>query len=174
MEAKALSTGLKTGDVIHCSGHRWISKAIKWATKSKINHTAMFIWIWDEPYIIDAQENGVNVKPFQAWINEYGYDFVVMRSPKRIAEKTIATKAMSKVGLTAYDFEGLIIKQPIELLTGKWHKKPANHEQDKMYCSEFVSWVYGIEESYRFSPKDFLEWCQQNSWHTILEFNLNL
>lgn len=158
---------LKTGDVLHCRGKKLISKIIRWATKSQINHTAMFIWLWDEPYIIDAQDNGVNVKPFQKWVDEYHYDFIVQRKPKPIAEKKIATKAMSKVGLTAYDFEGLILKQPIELIAGKWHKKPANHEQDKMYCSEFVSWVYGLEDSYRMSPKDFLEYCKENNWETI-------
>lgn len=164
----------RTGDVLHCSGHKWISRAIKWATKSKINHTAMFIWLWDELYIIDAQNNGVNVKTYQSWVDEYGYDYVVMRNPRPTGEAAIATKAMSKVGLTAYDFEGLLIKQPIELITGKWHKKPANRETDKMYCSEFVSWVYGIEESYRFSPKDFLEYCQAQMWETVYSHNLSL
>lgn len=165
---------LKTGDVLHCRGKKIISKMIRWATKSQINHTAMFIWIWDEPYIIDAQDNGVNVKPFKNWVEEYQYEFIVQRKPRPIAEKKIATKAMSKVGLTAYDFEGLILKQPIELITGKWHKKPANHEQDKMYCSEFVSWVYGLEDSYRMSPKDFLEYCKENNWETIYNTGIDL
>ena len=158
---------LKTGDVLHCRGNSWLSKAIRWATKSNINHTALFIWIWGEPYIIDAQDNGVNVKPFQDWVDKYKYNFIIQRRPRPIAEKKIAVKAMSKVGLTAYDFEGLIIKQPIELLTGKWNKKPANHEQDKMYCSEFVSWVYGLDNSYRMSPKDFLDYCKENNWDEI-------
>ena len=165
---------LKTGDVLHCRGKSWLSKAIRWATKSEINHTALFIWIWCEPYIIDAQDNGVNVKPFENWVKEYQYNFIIQRRPKVIAEKKIAVKAMSKVGLTAYDFEGLIIKQPIELLTGKWNKKPLNHEQDKMYCSEFVSWVYGIEESYRYSPKDFLDYCEKNNWETIYNTGIKL
>ena len=52
---------LKTGDVLHCRGKKLISKMIRWATKSQINHTALFILIWGEPYIIDAQDNGVNV-----------------------------------------------------------------------------------------------------------------
>ena len=49
---------LKTGDVLHCRGKSLLSKIIRWATKSEINHTALFIWIWGEPYIIDAQDNG--------------------------------------------------------------------------------------------------------------------
>jgi len=164
----------KTGDVLHCRGKSLLSRIIRWATKSQINHTALFIWIWGEPYIIDAQDNGVNVKPFGEWVKEYNYNFVAMRRPRVIAEKKIATKAMSKVGLTAYDFEGLILKQPIELLTGKWNKKPSNKEQDKMYCSEFVSWVYGLDDSYRMSPKDFLDYCNENEWDTIYNTGIEL
>jgi hypothetical protein len=112
--------------------------------------------------------------PAEFLYKEYGYDYIVMRKPKAIAEKKIATKAMSKVGLTAYDFEGLLLKQPIELLTGKWHKKPSNHEQDKMYCSEFVSWVYGLNDSYRMSPKDFLDFCKDNGWDEIHNTGITL
>ena len=161
------TTILKTGDVLHCAGKRLISKLIRWATKSKFNHTALFIELWGQPYIIDAQENGVNVKPFEQWEKEYGYNYIVTRPPFDIDEKRTAIKAMSKVGLTAYDFEGLLLKQPIELLTGKWKKKKGEHEQDKMYCSEFVAWVYYVNDSYKTSPADFLKFCKDSKWTLI-------
>ncbi len=41
------------------------------------------------------------------------------------------------------------------------------HEEDKMYCSEFVSWVYNLDDSYRTSPKDFLDYCLKNNWEEI-------
>jgi hypothetical protein len=164
----------KTGDVLHCRGKSLLSKAIRWATKSEINHTAIFIWIWGEAYIIDAQDNGVNVKPFENWIDEYGYSFVVQRAKKKISEKRIAVKAMSKVGLTAYDFEGLLLKQPIELLTGNWRKKRGKGENAKMYCSEFVAWVYGLEESYRTSPQDFLEYCKREDFETVYNTGIEI
>ncbi len=165
---------LKTGDVLHCRGKSLLSKIIRWATNSEINHTALFIWVWGEPYIIDAQDNGVNLKPFNEWIEKYNYNFIIQRRPKAIAEKKIAVKALSKVGLTAYDFEGLVIKQPIELLTGSWNKKNGTHEQDRMYCSEYVAWVYGLEYSYRTSPKDFLDYCNENNWETIYNTGIEL
>ena len=43
-----------------------------------------------------------------------------------------------------------------------------------MYCSEFVSWVYGLEDSYRMSPKDFLEYCKENNWETIYNTGIDL
>jgi len=164
----------KTGDVLHCRGKSLLSKTIRWATRSEINHTAIFIWIWGEAYIIDAQDNGVNVKPLKNWIDEYDYGFVVQRSKTPLDEKRIAVKAMSKVGLTAYDFEGLIVKQPIELLTGKWRKKRKKGEDDKMYCSEFVAWVYGLEDSYRTSPHDFLEYCKKNNFETVYNTGIQI
>ena len=161
------TTIFKTGDVLHCSGKRLISKLIRWATKSKFNHTALYIEIWGQPYIIDAQDNGVNIKPFDQWEKEYGYKYIVTRPPYDQDEKRVAVKAMSKVGLTAYDFEGLLIKQPIELLTGRWRKKKNDREQEKMYCSEFVAWVYYISDSYKTSPADFLEYCKKNKWTLV-------
>ena len=74
---------------------------------------------------------------------------------------------MTKIGLTAYDFEGLIVKQPIELITGKWKKKKGDKENDKMYCSEFVAWVYGLDDSYRTSPEDLLEYCKAEGFKEI-------
>ncbi len=67
---------LKTGDVLHCRGKSLLSKIIRWATNSEINHTALFIWVWGEPYIIDAQDNGVNLKPFNEWVEKYNYNFI--------------------------------------------------------------------------------------------------
>ena len=157
----------KTGDVLHCRGRKTISKLIRWATKSQFNHTAIFVEIWGQPYIIDAQENGVNVKSFEEWTNEYKYSYIVTRAPFTIDEKAFSLKALSKVGTTAYDFEGLLIKQPIELLTGKWKKKKARHEEDKMYCSEYVAWCYGLDDSYRTSPADFLQYCKDKGFKLI-------
>ncbi len=47
----------KTGDVLHCRGRRLISKLIRWATKSQINHTALFIWLWDERALPRREEH---------------------------------------------------------------------------------------------------------------------
>jgi hypothetical protein len=157
-------TNLKTGDILHCTGKKLLSKIIRKVTKSKFSHTALFIEIWGQPYIIDAQKDGVNVRPFDAWKDMYGYDFEVSR-PESIDEKELSMRALTRVGHTGYDIEGLIFKQPIELLTGKWKIK--KNEQERMYCSEFVAWVYGVEKSYRMSPQDVYEWCKMNHFNEV-------
>lgn len=155
-------SNLKTGDILHCSADRLIPKLIKKFTKSKFNHSALFIEIWGQPYVIDAQADGVNVRPWNDWVDKYGYKVLVHRSPNDIDHKELAMRALTKVGHTGYDFEGLILKQPIELLTNTWRQK--TDETQRMYCSEYVAWVYAISRSYRMSPQDLLEWCTMNNF----------
>lgn len=135
------------------------------ATKSKFSHTAIYIEIWNKPFVIDAQKDGVNVRPYAEWEKEYNYKIEVRRAPFAIDEKNFSLKATTKVGNTAYDFVGLLVKQPFELITGKWRVK--KDENDKMYCSEYVAWCYGIKESYRMSPQDLYEWQLKNHFYEI-------
>jgi hypothetical protein len=160
------STLLKTGDILHCSGKKLLSRLIKKFTKSEFSHTALFIEIWGQPYVIDAQKDGVNLRPWDAWMKQYDYDIVVHRSSDLVVEKTFAQRALTKVGHTAYDFEGLLVRQPVELATGEWVEK--GNTTDRMYCSEYVAWVYGIEKAYRFSPQDLYEWCKSNHFYQIV------
>ena len=155
-------TNLKTGDILHCTGKRLLSRLIRKFTKSKFSHSALFIEIWGQPYIIDAQRDGVNVRPWNDWCNQYNYTILAHRSPKVVDYIELSKRAMTKVGNTAYDIEGLILKQPFELITGKWNRK--KNEEDKMYCSEYVAWVYAAERSYRMSPEDLYQWCIANSF----------
>lgn len=160
------ATALKTGDILHCSGKRLISRLIKKATKSEFSHSALFIEIWGQPYVIDAQNDGVNVRPWNDWLEMYDYKITVHRSSDLVNEKTFAQRALTRVGHTAYDFEGLLVRQPIELMTGKWIEK--GDTEKKMYCSEYVAWVYGVEKAYKFSPQDLYEWCKANFFYEIV------
>jgi hypothetical protein len=77
-------TNLKTGDILHCTGKRLLSRLIRKFTKSKFSHSALFIEIWGQPYIIDAQRDGVHVRPWNDWCNQYNYTILAHRSPKVI------------------------------------------------------------------------------------------
>lgn len=157
---------LKTGDILNCSGHAPHSKMIMKSTKSKFSHTAIVLVVWGQVYIIDAQSNGVTPKPFEEWQKKYKYTIEVRRAPFPIDEQAFYKKAMSKSGLTAYDWEGLLIKQPWKLITGSWRHK-GEKEDDKMYCSEFGAWCFDVVESYRMSPQDFYVWQLKNKFLKI-------
>ncbi len=145
---------LKTGDILHCKSNRLLGKIIRWVTKSKFaSHSAVVVECWGQIYIVDAQKNGINPKPLKAWLNEYKYDVVVARlklGPKD--PKAFSIRAFTKVGLTGYDFGSLIFKHPWKAITGKWRKQ--RKPEDKMICSEYVAWLYHIEDAERISPHD--------------------
>lgn len=157
---------LKDGDVLHCQGSRTLSKLIRWFTRSTYSHTALFITIDGNPFVIDAQKDGVQVRAFESWQKDYNYKVVAHRA--KFTESSVMKlkeRALSKVGTTAYDFEGLILKSPIELLTGKWKKKPV--EDERMFCSEYVMWVFNAEHSYRMNPQDAYDWCWKNDFEIV-------
>jgi uncharacterized protein YycO len=159
-------TNLKTGDILHCTGNKFISRAIMKLTKSKFSHTALFIEIWGQPYVIDAQKDGVNLRPWDAWREQYNYTFIAHRSPDGELDRiALSKRALTKVGHTAYDFESLIFRHPMQIATGKWEDKKDPYE--KMTCSEYVMWVYGMEKAYRISPENVYRWCVMNSFGEV-------
>jgi hypothetical protein len=161
---------LFTGDVLHCTRDKLLSRIIRAATHSKFNHTALFLEIEGQPFIMDAQKDGVNLRPFAEWQEDYDYSYLVHRreelSKDIVNLKAFVVRAMSKSGNTRYDYSSLIIKQPLELIFKKWHVRP--HEDERMYCSEFVMWCYGAPECYRMSPQDAYEWCARNGFREVL------
>lgn len=152
----------KTGDIFHCTGHKLISKGIMTFTKSNFSHSAFYLEIYGKGYIIDAQSKGVNLISFEKWKEKWKYKYIVTRPNFPISEKFISVRAMSRAGNTAYDFESLLLRKPIDLITGKWHTR--YNEDEKMYCSEYIAWIYNAKESYRMSPKDLYNWCLKNNF----------
>lgn len=148
---------LKTGDILHCKREKLISKIIRWFTRSEFaSHTAVVIECWGQLYIVEAQSDGVNAKSINSWKAKYNYEVIVAK-PK-IGPKdpiSFSIKAFSKIGNTGYDFESLLIKHPWYTLTGKW--KTEIDPQEKMFCSEYVAWLWRVENSNRINPNDLMK-----------------
>lgn len=158
---------LKTGDVLHCRNNRILSRLIRWATRSEWSHTAIFIEVWGQPCVIEAQANGVNVKTFENWQKKYGYTYKVHRDMFIGNDKAFSKRAMSKAGVTGYDLVSLFIRQPWKIITGSWRKKP--NEGDKMYCSEYVAWCHRIIGHYQMSPDDLHEYLENHENWTVID-----
>lgn len=156
---------IQTGDVAMCTSNSLLGKLIMWFTRSRFSHAALFVWIDERLFVIDAQKDGVNLRPFSAWNEKYKYQVTILRSPEKLIPIHLKNRAMTKIGTTAYDFVGLILRSPIELITGKWKKDP--NPEKKMYCSEYVAWVYKIEESYRMSPEDLYWYMIKNNFYIV-------
>jgi len=157
---------LKHGDILHCSGQRIISKGIKLFTKSEFSHTALFILINGEPFVIDAQKDGVNPRPFDKWVEKYNYKYI-SSSPEW--EFDPLEKALSKSGTTGYDFELFALRYPSKIIKGLFTKKEVElrrvkNEGERMICSEFVAWVLGLENPQNYTPKDLYIYCMRKGW----------
>ena len=148
---------LQTGDILHCRGKGVISTLIMWSTKSSWSHTAIFIEIWEQPYILEAQRKGVHVVPYYKWLKKYGYEFEISRNRLLTDHNLYSISAMSKVGTTGYDFASLLIRFPISLITGRWKK--IKFESNKMFCSEYALWTHDVEKAYRMTPHQVYEHC---------------
>lgn len=157
---------LKTGDVLNCTGKKLLSKLIRLFTKSKFSHTAVYIEIWGESFIMDAQKDGIQLRTFNKWTKEYNYEYEVRRAPFEINEKNFSKRMTSRLG-TPYDVKSLVIGQPIEIFTGKWVTDKHEDYTKKLYCSEFAAWCYGVEDYYKMSPEDFHNWQINNKFEIV-------
>lgn len=156
---------MKTGDILHCTGKGWLSKTIMWFTNSKVSHTALFISVWGNDYILDSQKDGTNLRPFDEWVKEYNYLYTVT-SMNVSNEKVFATRVMKKCGVTSYDFELLVLRHPISIIwskiTGKeFVPKQKKDESKKMVCSEFVAWAHNLPNPERFTPQKLYEFYKK-------------
>lgn len=156
---------LRTGDILHCKNDNFISKAIRFATKGKFSHTALVVECWGEVCIIEAQNNGVNLKTYDSWMKKYNYKYAISR-PLQLNEKEFSVRALKRAGVTSYDFKSLLFYQPLYILTGKW--KGSNVGDNKMYCSDFVGWQYDVPKYWEKSPQDLYEYlCKLSTFETI-------
>ena len=141
---------LKTGDILHCTSEGFIGRAIRWFTRSRVNHTALVIEVWNELFILDSQADGTNMRPISEWNRKYNYSYIIDR-PDEFTTKQ-RNKAVSVIGHTPYDFKSLLIYQPIYILTGKWRGKTKDAAKNRLYCSEYIAWVFNMPQWWKASP----------------------
>jgi hypothetical protein len=146
---------LQAGDVLHCTSKGFLARAIQWFTKSRINHTALVIELQGKLFVIDSQRDGTNPRPLQEWMDKFNYEFCFHR-PLNHDIEVIQVRALAKSGHTSYDFAALLWHQPVYILTGKWIGR--RHTADKkMFCSEYVAWVYNFPNWHKLSPQALYE-----------------
>ncbi|MBN1989007.1 MAG: hypothetical protein JW783_06425 [Bacteroidales bacterium] len=158
---------LQSGDVLHCTADRLLSRIIRTFTKGRVNHTALAIEVWDELFIIDAQKDGINLRPIDEWNRKYTYSYRVHR-PKEFTTE-IRIKAVSKIGSTPYDFLSLIVWQPIYILTGKWHGRGKKNAGKRMYCSEYIAWLFDFDYWWQLSPQAVYNLMEEDARFAIVE-----
>ena len=151
----------KNGDILHCQGKSLISKGIRVFTKSTITHSAIYFEIDGAPFIMDAQNDGVNLRPFKEWSGKYNYDII---ATPWIWEHDPYKKALQKSGVTRYDFRLFLLRYPSKIIKSIFTRKDVKlkrveNENKKLICSEFIAWVIGLENPQNYTPKDLYIFC---------------
>ena len=156
---------LLTGDILHCTRNSVLGRLIRWFTKSEFNHSAIVVKAWGEVYVVDAQRKGVSSRPYDDWMKEFGYSYIVSRPPTNIKNVPyFSKKIFSKVGTTAYDFTHLLLKHPWYLISGKWKGKQENDDRNRMVCSEFVAWCWEFKDYFKITPQRLYEITKEKEW----------
>ncbi|KAF5066668.1 Permuted papain-like amidase enzyme, YaeF/YiiX, C92 family [anaerobic digester metagenome] len=158
---------LQSGDVLHCTSERLLSRIIRKLTKGRVNHSALAIEVWGELFIIDAQKDGTNLRPISEWNKKYKYSYKIFRPTDFSTE--IRSKAISKIGSTPYDFLSLIVWQPIYILTGKWHGRGKKNAGKRMYCSEYIAWLFDFDYWWQLSPQAVYNLMEEDARFAIVE-----
>jgi len=167
-------TDLRSGDIIVVRNYlvlwnpiSWIGALIRLFTGSPWNHAAMVVEIWGKKYIVESMAKGVTVRPVSVWAkSNWGRrskTVMILRYAYSFDYKKMNMIAFSKVGHTKYWFLGTLFFQAIYNVTRKWiGPKSEQKAGKKMYCSQFVAWVYdkmfkNFPNWYKTVPNDFTD-----------------
>jgi len=111
---------------------------------------------------MDAQKNGVNLRPFKEWMEKYNYKIIATHwkwghDPYK--------RALQKSGVTGYDYRLFILRYPSKIIKTIITRKDVelkrvNNENEKLICSEFVAWVIGLDNPQNYTPKDLYNYCK--------------
>jgi len=152
---------IKHGDVLHCYSNGILARLIRLFTRSRVNHTAIAVELLGKLYVIDSQLDGTNLRPYEEWLAKYNYDFIVDR-PKEFTDEHFA-KAMSVIGTTPYDFKSLLWYQPKYILTGKWSGHRYDEAKERLYCSEYVAWIFDLPKWWKASPEAVKQYMRKSN-----------
>jgi hypothetical protein len=169
----------KSWDVLHCRRDSALGEIIDSVTDSdnnitgkRITHTALFINIFNVPFIIDSQADGTRLRSYKKWRERYGYDYLITR---KISCDTKSEYLMSQV--ETYINAKYGVWDLFRHLIRRWTKKitksgngiwlGAKRSDKNLTCSEFVMRVFGNLDAYKASPRDAFEWCMSNEFELI-------
>jgi len=154
----------------------WISRAIRWITRSRVSHAWLCLEWYGMLFIIHATVGGVKVTPRSKW--ESGHNKIVGEfRPK--ADVTEGVKHALSFLDEEYDYVG-ILGYIFVVFWKRWFNKKIKNilaRPNAMVCSEFLVHLAdkgGIPEwreldPERTTPKDLLEICEkEHSFERVL------
>jgi hypothetical protein len=142
---------LQTGDIIGfytpfkvTNLMSYLSATIRFFTKSRYNHSGIYVENWGVGFIDEARQKGVNMEIASRRLKGKYIKVLRLKDKYQKPEKDIATKANSVLGYTRYDFFGLWYQLRFLLSNKKKWSGPKTRKEamKRMYCHEYSAWVH--------------------------------
>jgi hypothetical protein len=153
LDATAVETEIRNGDLLLCSGNQPFSKLIRWATKSPWSHIALAMR--DEAVgrvmVLESVEKiGVRTIPFQTFVfgehgkHPYPGQIILTRHAKIAAAPPADLKRMAQFAVDELGdpFDGFeVLKIAARIALGKFDRKMPEMmtAKNEYICSEYVA-----------------------------------
>ena len=148
---------IQTGDILLYKNKGFLPRAIRWFTRTDVNHVSIAVEMWGEMFVFESIGKGFVPQRIEDSIR--GADITVMKPNYRIDERQISLLTASMSGHHRYDFFALLVHQPIYTITkrlfgkGKWIGRRDEKAIKRLYCSEAIAYIYNY-----FTPSIMKQW----------------
>lgn len=140
----------------------WLPAIIRYFTKGIVSHSAVVINIDGICMVAESKVPKVQLQTLESWIIPHMDVYVTIPD---VLPGDFRNRVLSKVGYCKYDYRGLFLTQPFQILTGIWIPTVKGDTGEPFTCSEFVSYAVGIAEPWKMKPMDLLN--KFNNWKLI-------
>lgn len=134
----------------------WLAAAIRLFTGVRYNHAGVVVENWGTLFINEALGNGIRARPLKKYLHRPSSSYLILR-PKNpyFNERFFAVTANDLLG-TKYGFKD-IFYQAWYRVTGVWHGRTEAKAANAMVCTEYVAYLHGLRQWWKYSAKELLE-----------------
>jgi hypothetical protein len=160
MEPEVDLTFIKPGYVLLYRSEKLLSRLIRFFQKSPYHHAGLVIELWGEIFVAESDSHGLTVNRIKDSIK--GYTNIVLQPKFEYDPIKINKFVVPILGKHKYDSMSLLFYQLVYLITGKWIGRKDEHASKRLYCSEFVAYVFYnlnniFEDWYKTNPRMIFE-----------------
>ena len=151
---------IQAGYVLLYRSNKLISRLIRFFQKSPYYHAGLVVELWGELFVAESDRHGLTVNRL---IDSIKGDGITILQPKFEYDPIQINKFVIPIlGKHKYDMMSLFFYQVIYLMTGKWIGRRDEHASKRLYCSEFVAYVFHclyqkFDDWYKTNPRMIFE-----------------
>jgi hypothetical protein len=163
-------TFIQPGYILLYRSEKLLSKIIRFLQKCPYHHSGIVIELWGELFVAESKTHGLSVNRLHDSIRR---SKIMVLKPKFEYDPIQINKFVVPIlGKHKYDIMSLLFYQFIYLITGKWIGRRDEHASKRLYCSEFVAYVFHslfnvFHDWYKTNPRMIFE--NPNFDHFVLK-----